>query len=357
MKANSSAARNLPTLASSKTFLALAGLFFCLAFSPFSYPQSAPKNHGNAPKANPAIAPIAPISPDAALQSFEPPIQTEYRLGDGDELDLDVAGRPELQKHLIVGPDGSITLPLIGEIKLDGLTRKQASAAIETELKKFYIEPAVTVTVTRYTANRVTLLGAVQRPGLLSFDTQPTLLGAITRGGVVTGSTGKAADIPERCAIYRTESQNGATQILWVNIRKLVESGSNLANMRLQTDDVVFVPSPDERYISVLGRVAHPGAIPLTDQSTIASLLAAAGGLSNEAGGNPRLQLFDPATGKKSVIAYRDLLRANPRQQPQLTAGSILYVPESGIAKVGYVLQQFAPLAEVGAILVLPYLP
>lgn len=349
MKDDRSANLNFPRMALAQVFIASLCALLCL-------PGIVLAQNGNAPKPTQSTAEskqtLPAMSPEGALQSFEPPIEKEYRLGAGDELDLDVAGRPELEKHLIVGPDGRITLPLIGEIMLDGLTRKQASEAIETELKKYYIEPAVTVTVTKYTANRVILLGAVQHPGVLNFDTQLTLLGAITRGGVITGSAAKAGDIPERCAIYRND-----TQIVWVNLRKLVESGSSLANMRLQRDDVVFVPSPDERYISVMGMVAHPGAIPLTDQSTIASLIASAGGLTEAAGANPKLQLYDPATGRKSVIAFHDLMNAGRKQQPELTAGSILYVPERGVAKVGYVLQQFGTLAEVAAILVLPYMP
>ncbi len=79
----------------------------------------------------------------------------------------------------MVGPDGRITLPLAGDILLDGLTRTEASKAIAAALATYYDNLAVQVTVTKYTANRVLVLGAVTTPGEVTFAGTPTLLGAL----------------------------------------------------------------------------------------------------------------------------------------------------------------------------------
>ena len=251
--------------------------------------QSQQKSQANG---QPALKP----NPEETLRNFEPSSDEEYRLGKGDGITVDFAGRPDLLAKLIVGPDGRITLPLAGDILLDGLTRQQSAQAIETALAPYYSNLVVTVTVTLYTANRVVLLGAVDHPGTISFDGTPTLLEALARGGVQAGPdrTGggpstQADMIPERCAIYR-----GNDQVIWVELRKLVETGNALADLRLRRDDVIYVPSNAERFVSVLGQVKNPGAIPLAYNATLASLVASAGGFTEGAGNKPRVDIVTP---------------------------------------------------------------
>ena len=81
---------------------------------------------------------------------------------------------------------GALRLPLAGDILLDGLTRTEASKAIATALASYYDNLAVQVTVTKYTANRVLVLGAVTTPGEVTFEGTPTLLEALTRSGLFT---------------------------------------------------------------------------------------------------------------------------------------------------------------------------
>ena len=158
-------------------------------------------------------------NPLETLRNFEPAEDEEYRLGKGDEIAVDFAGRPDLAAKLVVGPDGRITLPLAGEVMLDGLTRPKRRKAIEAALSTYYSNLSVQVTVTKYTANRVLLLGAVAHPGVVTFDGTPTLLEALSRGGMETGKAGtntgpnnapsKVSQIPERCAIYRGQRPGG----------------------------------------------------------------------------------------------------------------------------------------------------
>ncbi len=138
-------------------------------------------------------------NPLEALRNFEPAEDEEYRLGKGDEITVEFAGSPDLAAKLVIGPDGRITLPLAGDIVLAGLTRPQAAAASEAALTPYYSNLSAQVAVTKYTANKILLLGAVERPGVLTFDGTPTLLEALTRGGVNTTGD-KTSELPERCA-------------------------------------------------------------------------------------------------------------------------------------------------------------
>jgi polysaccharide export outer membrane protein len=293
--------------------------------------------------APPPAEPVLKANPLDKLRSFEAGADAEYRLGKGDEISVDFAGRPQMHALIVVGPDGRISLPLAGEVMLAGLTRSEAAKAVESALSSYYSNLEAQVSVTKYTANRVLLLGAVEHPGLLTFDGTPTLLEAITRGGVVTESN-KTGQIPERCAIYR-----GNDQVVWVELRALMESGNTLADLRLQRDDVIYVPSASERFVSVLGEVQHPGAIPLTYKSTLASVLAEAGGISDHAGNNPHIQIVDPATGSSRVLTLNDVLDPVKSLEVTLRPGEIVYVPKSGFYRATYVLERISPLINVAS--------
>lgn len=313
-------------------------------------PQTPPASAAAQPTGAAASAsdPQLKQNPMEVLRSFEPAPDEEYRLGRGDEITVDFAGRPDLQAKLVVGPDGRITLPLAGDIMLAGLTRPQAAAAIQTALSKFYDNLSAQVTVTKYTSNRVLVLGAVTAPGEYTFEGTPTLLAALTRAGMPAGAD-KIAEIPEECAIYR-----GNDQVVWVQLKQLIQSGNTLADLRLRRDDVVYVPSGSDRFISVLGEVKNPGPVQLTGSSTIASVLAQAGGVTELAGNNAHVQIVDPSTGSSRVLTFNDILRQSASSSEiALKPGEIVFVPRSGFNKATYVLQRLGPMFALSGLVYL----
>ena len=281
-------------------------------------------------------------NPLEVLRGSQPAANEEYRLGRGDEITVDFSGRPEMQAKLVIGPDGRVTIPLAGEIVVADLTRSEAAKAIETALSEYYSNMGVMVTVTKYTSNRVIMLGAVEHPGVLSFDGQPTLLEALTRAGLETG-TNKTGKIPECCAIYR-----GRDQVFWVELKQLIESGNTLADLRLRRDDVVFVPTAAYGFVSVLGEVGRPGAVQLTSASSVASVIAEAGGFTAKAGSDPHVQIVDPSKGNtRTVVRLSEMLKSPKSLEATLKAGDIVYVPQSGFNKVTYTLERLNPLTSL----------
>jgi polysaccharide export outer membrane protein len=289
-------------------------------------------------------------NPFQKMRDLEPAADEEYRLGKGDEITVDFAGRPDLTAKLVVGPDGRISLPLAGELMLTGLTRADAAKTIDNALSTYYTNIAAQVTVTRYTANKVLVLGAVEHPGEVTFDGVPTLLEALARSGLetgpATGTNSRASQIPERCAIYR-----GHDEVVWVQLKKLIDSGNALADLRLRRDDVVYVPNGAERYVSVLGEVQHPGAVQLTGTSTLASVLAAAGGFAEPAGNKPHIQIVDPEEGTSRIISFNDLL--NPDKDPEISLrpGDIIFVPQSKVFRATFIVERLSPLITAGALI------
>ena len=284
-------------------------------------------------------------NPLDTLRRFEPAADEEYRLGKGDEISVDFPGRADLSAKLVVGPDGRITLPLAGDVVMAGRTRGEAAKAIDDALANYYTNLAAQVTVTKYTSNKVLVLGAVEKPGEITFDGTPTLLEALSRGGLETGPN-KAARIPERCAIYR-----GQNEVVWVDLKKLIDSGNAMADLRLRRDDVVYVPNGGERFVSVLGQVQHAGAIELTSTSTLASVLAEAGGFTEPAGNKPHIQIVDPETGTSQIVSMKDVLNPEKSLEITLKPGEIIFVPHSGLYRATYAVERLSPVITAAALI------
>ncbi|MFY7907861.1 MAG: polysaccharide biosynthesis/export family protein, partial [Burkholderiaceae bacterium] len=136
-----------------------------------------------------------------ALAAFEAAVDPVYRLGAGDHVSVQVWGRPEVSGKMVLGPDGRITLPLAGPVRLADATREEAAAKVRQSFASFYRQPAVTLSVDQYTANKVTVLGRVQNPGAITFENPPTLLEALSRAGSLP-VIDKQATLT-RCAIFR----------------------------------------------------------------------------------------------------------------------------------------------------------
>ena len=293
-------------------------------------------------------------NPTAVLRAFEPPADAPYALGRGDEITVETIGRPELTGKHVIGPDGKITMPIAGAIAIADLTRDQAAAAIEQALSPYFTGITISIGVDRYTSNQITLLGAVEHPGIMSFDKTPTLLDVISRAGYSTAGSNvvgqsaagaKPSGIPEEIIIYRSNDT-----MVTVQLQKLVNEGSPLANMRLKRDDIVYVTGR-EKYISVLGQVIHPGNLRLESSTTLSDLLAQAGGPTEKAGRNPAIQIIHPATAttpaRTQVIPYKSLLQHHNDSEISFQSGDILYVPESGFNSASNPLQQLAPLVNL----------
>jgi polysaccharide export outer membrane protein len=283
------------------------------------------------------------------LESFEPSVHEEYTLGGGDEITLDFPGRPELSGKRTVGPDGRITLLDAGEVQVADLTRDGASKAIYAALSKYYTDPTVTVSVDKYSSNRVRVIGYVQHPGEILFEDTPTLLDAIGRAGLISpimnvngfmSNTGPG--VPETCTIYR-----GNSTAVQVKLRELLVTGNALADIRLRRNDIVYVPEPKQQYVSVLGQVGKPGTIPITSDSTLVSILAQAGCCGDNGGYNPTLHIISTATGKDFKIAYNKAITIEGQKEYTIHSGDVIYIPVSGFNKVTGVLQKVSGVATM----------
>jgi polysaccharide export outer membrane protein len=288
------------------------------------------------------------LSQRELMREFEEASEGEYTIAAGDEIDVQVPTNPDLQGHHVVGPDGKITIPIVGSISVSGQTREGAAQAIAAAFDQYYTDVHVVIQVTKYGSNRVMVVGRVATPGPISFETTPTLLEALAKSGAYNKSAGGyapgAAPTLNRCAIYR-----GSDEVLWVDLRQLFSSGTSAVDLKLRRGDIVYVPDEADDQVSVLGQVRRPGAVTINPDMRLVDVLAQAGGLTDDAAGG-KIRLVRPSTGLTREIAFNDLVNpehAKDKADILLQNGDVIYVPQSGFSKVGYVLEKLSPMGSL----------
>ncbi len=185
---------------------------------------------------------IAEIEPPAT----EPPAGrqasdrewAEYLLGPGDGIQV-VVQPPfsELSVQGAIGPQGSIIMPLVGEVDLWGLTPETAQRLITARLNEFLVDPVVSFTLLGRRPVQIAVTGEVARPGFFTFPPDVTVASAL----INTGGTTLEADL-RRVRLRRT-LRDGATIERTINLYDPLESGVAFADLRLQDGDVVFIPT------------------------------------------------------------------------------------------------------------------
>jgi polysaccharide export outer membrane protein len=158
-----------------------------------------------------------------------------YRISAEDVLEISVWKEPDLQKQVIVRPDGGISFPLVGDTIAAGLTPTQLEERIAERLHTYIPDAVVTVSVIELRGLRIYVSGNVVNPGQYTVGRYVDVLQAIT----LAGGLNAFADTNDIRIIRR---QNGREKIFEFNYRQ-VERGRNLdQNILLESDDVVVVP-------------------------------------------------------------------------------------------------------------------
>lgn len=170
-----------------------------------------------------------------AVPASRVPVSAEYVIGPEDMLQISVWKNESLSRQLPVRPDGKISMPLLHDIQASGLTPMQLRDKIATALAEFMPSPEVSVTVLEVRSYRVSVLGEVQRPGVLQLKAPTTVLEALALAG---GFRDFAS--PSKIVIFRKDNA-GQTQRLRFNYNRAVGSAGE-DNVTLRSGDVVVVP-------------------------------------------------------------------------------------------------------------------
>lgn len=259
---------------------------------------------------------------DKEVSTFAPtddaPIPSDYRLGVGDQLVVQLFGKENGEYTLVVGRDGNVNFPKLGGITLAGLTFEDAQNLIETRVSQQLIGVNSAVTLGRLRAINIFMSGEVSVPGAYSVSALATVSQALFQAGGVT-SIGSLRDIKIR---------RGGEVVSRFDVYDLLMRGDVSDDIRLQSGDVIFVPTIDS-VVEVRGEVRRPMAYELRGGESVSDLIAMSGGFTKDAftslavlvrtsleGGLPSAQSLNLLTPTAQELTLRD--------------GDILEIPSTG---------------------------
>lgn len=248
-----------------------------------------------------------------------------YKVGPKDLLKINVFNVPELDITVRVSEDGTVTLPLLGNIRVNGLTRVQLEKRLQTLLESKYLKNAqVTVFIQEYQSKKVSVMGAVNKPG--DFE----LVGRITLLQILSMAEGLAGNASDRIVVIR-QQPGGKSSSLVISKDDLMIKGDPKLNIPMMPGDIVNVPPEETVDIYVMGQVKNPGVIKLKKfgGTTLLRAIAQAGGFSDRARKSGVL-VTRTIDGKEKKVRI-NVRRILSGKKPDfiLQQNDVVFVPES----------------------------
>ena len=223
----------------------------------------------------------APPPADLPLPSRAPLLQ----LGAGDQVKMEVFGRPEMDTTTYISDDGTLRVPLAGAVQVSGLSPNEAGQKVEAALRngQYLVDPHVTLTVVVSRSQRVSVLGEVKNPGRYPMESNTTVLDLLAQAG---GATEKGSDI---IYILRPDG-SGNLERFKVNVNGAVDikDATPAVLQTLRGGDSIYVPAAEQFYIA--GQVHAPAMYRLESGMTLLEAIARAGGIT-ERGSASRVQI------------------------------------------------------------------
>lgn len=193
-------------------------------------------------------------------------------IGPNDGLKITVYNNPDLTLETRVGTKGNITFPLIGEVKVSGLSAQQVETKIGGMLESggFLKSAQVNVIVSDLQSQQISVLGQVAKPGRYPVDGKKSVMDMLALAG---GLSPEAAD-----SVNLIRKRDGQTTTEKINILDMVRSGNMNQDYVLTNDDVIFVERAPHFFI--YGELGRPGMYKLERDMTAIQALSVGGGLT-----------------------------------------------------------------------------
>lgn len=238
----------------------------------------------------------------------------DYLVGPGDVLDISVYDNDDLATTVRVSNTGTIVMPLLGQIEVEGGTVNSITDKITDLLSQGYlINPQVNVFVKEYGSKKVVILGNVRTPGLVKLSGPTNFLELISQAGGLEKDAGDTATIQPRTS----DGEN--TEVVIIDLVALIKHGDLTQNVQIQDGDTVFISKTGMCFIT--GQVKSPGTYSCGDGANVLQLVALAGGFTGKAA-KSSVRIVRIVNNEKTVYKKVDLYTT-------LKDNDVVVVPES----------------------------
>ena len=290
----------------------------------------------------PAAAQPADLKPAANKTPDRVP---DYVLGPEDQIIIRAFHVEEISDRPIqIAGDGYINLALVGRVKASGLSVSALEQDLVDRLKNYVRDPQVTVLISDYRSQPVSVVGAVTTPGVVQLKGRKNLVEVIALAGGLKTDAGNTATLTRELAKGRiplpgaADDPTGRFSIAHVNLHDVMEARNPQDNVLIETNDVVMIPKAQLLY--VVGEVQKPGGYVLNERDSVSVLqaVALAGGLTQTAAPKKAKILHqDPNNHSARTEAPTNVKKILDGDAPdvQLYADDILFVPSNLPKKAG----------------------
>jgi polysaccharide biosynthesis/export protein len=261
-----------------------------------------------------------------------------YALGPGDVLSVNVYGFGDLHSEAEISPQGTVSLPLIGDANLSGKDIQSAKLYLASRYAHYVKNPRVDVSVKNYHSNRISVIGEVQRPGMYPLRRNGQLLTELLSeaGGKNQLASNRIILLPAaKLGGYSqpqiTPDPTLAAQDTGIGVEIEMEALLGKIDQRpllvpLVAGDTIVVPEAGN--FEVDGEVGNPGSFKLASSTSVISAIAAAGGLTYSADVK-KVEVIRDIGGGRKALATLDLEEVGMRgaRDIRLRAGDLVRVP------------------------------
>ncbi|MFQ5915960.1 MAG: SLBB domain-containing protein, partial [Nitrospinota bacterium] len=263
---------------------------------------------------------------------------SRYKIGPGDVLELLLTKGFTQEKHTaIVQSDGTVTVTFFNA-KVMGLTTYQAAEEIHRILSPYYKQLSIEVLVKEYNSKKVAIFGAVKgNPGVYPLKGRTTLLDLLAAaGGPAPTANLDAVRLIRPGDISYT-----------VNLNLLLANGTPARDVEivLDTRDVVFVPSVEDKKVFALGEVKKPGVFPMVPNMRLSQLMAQAGGAKFTAVlESARVIRGNLNSPEIIAVDFRSLLEeGDVSQDIRLEVNDVVFLPRSAVGDWNVFMEKIKP--------------
>lgn len=267
-----------------------------------------------------------------------------YILGPGDQISLQVLHVEEINdKPVPIDMSGEIRVPVVGRIQVAGLTTAQVEAEIAKRLKSYLLHPDVSVSITEFRSQPVSVLGAVKTPGVQQVQGGKTLFEMLSLAGGLDTNAGSLLRLTRRLEWGRiplanaTDDQTGQFSVAEVSVKSIFDAKNPAENILVRPYDVITVPRADTIY--VIGEVQKSGGFVVNDMTevTVLQALSMAGGLDKTA--KPQeakiMRRVQGAASRTEIAVNLKKILEGKAEDISMKPEDILFVPTSASKKAG----------------------
>jgi polysaccharide export outer membrane protein len=221
----------------------------------------------------------------------------EYRVGPGDVLEVTVFGNDDLSRSPTVQTDGAVSLPLLGDVEVGGLSVPEIQRKLTTLLARDYlVNPQVEVKVKDFQSQFVTVLGEVNTPGRKPLRGRTRLVDVLVEAG---GFTPHASG---ELVITRSEGTfDGGASTLRMQLTGGSPGPQDRVNLEIPLRHGDVVTASPKYYVTVEGEVVRPGRYVLDGELTVSGAISTAGGLTRFGSSDVKVRRVD-AGGRTQIL-------------------------------------------------------